>query len=176
MNETTREKQLIRYLSALERGDFKTAMEVLAEAEDHPELETLILDYEAHWIDENAPLTEAELAAAREFAPPPVTVGAVARMLPHSPAISTPRLRRQAALVEEQLGSVGDPLPDDISDRSIDGLLERLGVSNLSGRIRKLFRSTAQILQQNQQQQSPMALMLGRSQDENRPRQESADE
>ena len=155
MNEFTREKMLVRYLSALERGDFDVVMSVLQMAEDDEALETLILDYQDDWVRENDPVTEEDVAAVYavlgEHALTPVTVRDVVFELVKNPTIKARRrLQEQVEGMVLLLGNVTEPLPDQINDHTISSLLSRLNAS-VSQRIATLFRSTAQILQQNQQ-------------------------
>lgn len=152
----TLEKTLVRYLAALEDGDFERVEAVLYDAKEDAELERMIFEVNDFYAAEMEESTQAnERAVVAELVhtylpsalpeappePPPLTVGHVLARI-HADAALRGRVEREALAVTRPHQAADTPLPTDLSLRAVAQLLEDLGVQ-VGRRFQNLFRETA---------------------------------
>ncbi len=163
-----REKLVWRYANALEQGDFETITWILQEAEADPVLEQMILEINDGLIEEDelvTPSSDVELVHklilthlpsavsddSEELELPPLTVAQVVSELQKEPQLWRQNQREDATALEH-LKRSQEPLPEQLTERGVRQLFERVRLS-VSDRFQELFRETA------------IFLSLGREQD-----------
>lgn len=164
LNELAREKLLIRYLSAVECGDFEAVAAVLKQAEQDEELAAMLLEIHDEWTDVVVPATEAQALidrllhkqatakSASHTLPEmlPLTVADVATQM-RADTVLRGTLRREVNQVVHRLQGVNATLPSNLSDHNITKLFTQLGVV-VNRRVQSFFRETAVFLSMARQQ------------------------
>ena len=159
-----REQALLRYGLALERGDMETVATVLHAAEGDPILEQNILEMHDVYTAEYAAVAHEQGAvvirellhkhlraawAADEADSAPLTVGDVAARLQADVAAKA-AVDDETLNVSRRLSAMNEPLPDNLNQRSVRELFERLGLQ-ASDRFRMAFHDTAIFLSMGRQ-------------------------
>jgi hypothetical protein len=162
-----REKALHRYMDAFERGDFERMAQVLAQAEQDPELEDLIWKVHAAYVAEEElerqendielvqQLLRRHLPSGWETLPdiesiPPLTVGDVVARLQADEATKG-SVKQEFNIVVQRLRQSTLPLPQNLGIQSIRTLFSQLGVQ-ASKQLQKLFSETALFLSAGREQ------------------------
>ncbi len=165
--QLAREKALYLYLSAFEQGDFDTMDTVLQEAMRDPVLEEMILEaHEYYLAEEKMALQEEEREKVlnlvlqhlpsgiwdedAEIAIPPLTVGDVFARLQEDTTIRG-AVKQEVQDIRQRLPEAAQPLPDNLTVRSVYQLFERFGLS-VSAALKKLFREKAILLSMTREQ------------------------
>lgn len=161
-----RERLLLRYTVALERGDLDSVAAILQAAQQDAVLEQMILeinDVEAAEIEEAGYAQDA--AVVRELlqthllsastpsaaAPPPLTVGNVIARIHADAAALRVRVEGDALAATQKYQAAETPLPSDLSVRGVSRLLEEVGIK-AGRRFQELFRETALFLRMGRNQ------------------------
>lgn len=164
-----REKMLLRYLVALDNGDFEIITTILQLAETDTELELMILevnDIYAAEIDEVTHEQDANLvrellhtympsalpdsAPERAPEPPPLTVGNVIARI-HADAAQRGKVDRETLVATRPLQTSDTPLPTDLSSQGVSHLLQQLGIA-VGRRFHDIFRETAILMRMGRNQ------------------------
>lgn len=167
LRQRSREKTVLRYTSALERGDFETVVAILAQMESDTELEGMIVEVnEALESEQEAAAVARDAARVQRllhehvpsgFAPsdedvelPPLTVAAVVARISED-AAQRGQITPELARLVRQLAAETSPVPEQLSLGAVRQLLSRLGIS-ASASAAKLFRATAIYLAEGREQ------------------------
>jgi hypothetical protein len=162
-----RERTLYLYLTALEHGDLDAVAAVLRQAENDASLEQMILETNEALNDEcraaiepcddksiqrllHQHMPSAVANAEEDEIPAEVTIGDVMARL-RSDVETTRSARREMDEVGRKLDRLDQPLPDNLSLRSVREFLGRLGLS-ASQSFQKVFRETAIFLSMGREQ------------------------
>ncbi|HVB21681.1 MAG TPA: hypothetical protein VNG51_07030 [Ktedonobacteraceae bacterium] len=162
-----REKALHRYMDAFERDDFDTMSQVLAQAEQDPELENLIWEVHAayaaeeeveqreHDVEQVQQLLRHHLPSGWEMPVtiedmPPLTIGDVAARMQADEAVRG-SVKQELNSVMQRLHQSNTMLPENLGIRSVRDLFTQLGVQ-ASKQLQKLFSETSLFLRSGRQQ------------------------
>jgi hypothetical protein len=162
-----REKQVYLYFSALERGDFESAVDIMQLAQSDSLLEKMIMETHAYYAEEETNILPPQVRERiqhlvlqhlpssiwdieDDLAIPPLTVGDVVTKLQHDTTLPN-AARQEVKTVSEQIQTSQQPLPGNLSLKNVSQLFEQLGVS-VSLRVQKLFRDTAIFLARGREQ------------------------
>ncbi len=162
-----REKQVYLYFSALERGDFESAVDIMQRAQSDSLLEKMIMETHAYYAEEENSILPAQVreriqhlvlqhlpsgiwGIEDDLAIPPLTVGDVVTKLQHDATLPN-ATRQEIKTVSEQIQDSQRLLPGNLSLKNVSQLFEQLGVS-VSLRVQKLFRDTAIFLARGREQ------------------------
>lgn len=162
-----REKALHRYMDAFERNDFDTMSQVLAQAEQDPELENLIWEVHAayaaeeeveqreHDVEQVQHLLRRHLPSGWETPVniedmPPLTISDVAARMQADEAVRG-SVKQELNNVVQRLRQSNTTLPENLGLRSVRDLFAQLGVQ-ASKQLQKLFSETALFLRSGRQQ------------------------
>lgn len=162
-----REKLVYLYFSALERGDFELVVAIMQRAQSDSVLEEMIMEAQAYDVEEENVALSAQVRESveqlvlqylpsgiwgieEEMALPPLTIGDVVTKLELDTTLSA-ATRQEVKMVSEQLQVSQQPLPGNLSLRSVYQLFEQLGIS-VSTRVQKLFRDQAIFLARGREQ------------------------
>lgn len=162
-----REKALHRYMDAFERDDFDTMAQVLAQAEQDPELENLIWDvHTAYAAEEEVELREHDVEQVQQLLRhhlpsgwetpvniedmPPLTISDVAARMQADEAVRG-SVKQELNNVMQRLRQSNRTLPENLGLRGVRDLFAQLGVQT-SKQLQKLFSETALFLRSGRQQ------------------------
>jgi hypothetical protein len=179
-----RDRLLLDYDAALERGDFAAVAAALEQAQGNALLEEMILELHAdEWSETDATAEQGAAEVVREllrkclpsgFAaeddtaePPPLTVGDVIGHLQPDAAYKALAAREGQAAVE-RLRQSGELLPADLSPRGVRRFFERLGLP-LGEAFQKLFREAAFFLEMGRERQREQLAAARRQRQPRRP-------
>jgi hypothetical protein len=162
-----REKALHRYMDAFERNDFKVMSQVLAQAEQDEDLETLIWEvHAAYAAEEEYEQREHEVEQVRQLLHqhlpsgletplmleemPPLTVSDVIARIQADEAVRG-SAKQELQSIAQQLRQLNQPLPEQLGLHGVRTLFSQLGVQT-SKQLQKLFSQTALFLTSGRQQ------------------------
>lgn len=161
------EKALHRYMDAFERDDFDTMSQVLAQAEQDPELENLIWEVHAAYaaeeeVEQREQDVEQVQQLLRRHLPsgwetpvnienmPPLTISDVAARMQADEAVRG-SVKQELNTIVQQLRQSNTMLPENLGLRGVRDLFAQLGVQ-ASKQLQKLFSETALFLRSGRQQ------------------------
>lgn len=166
MNHLIHEKIIYRYISALEQGDFETLTTILQQAEQDPELETMLWEVSEHYGNEYEQIAQTNsiniveqlieehlpsaVQANTEEDLPPLTIGDVMARL-QSTATTPNNVRREASDLAERISHKNVPLPAKLNRQSLSQVFEQLELS-VSKSFQTLFHKTAIFLSMGREQ------------------------
>jgi hypothetical protein len=153
-----REKQLYLYFRALDRGDFEEVVAIMQRAQSDRVLEAMIMEAHAYDVEEEQVVLSEQKReqiqqlvlqslpsgvwdSKEEMAIPPLTVGDVVTQLERDTTLPV-ATRQEVKMVSERMHASQQPLPGNLSVKSVYQMFEQLGVS-VSTRVQKLFRDQA---------------------------------
>ncbi len=162
-----REKALHRYMDAFERNDFEVMSQVLAQAEQDEDLETLIWEvHAAYAADEEYEQREHEVEQVRQLLRqhllsgletpltleemPPLTVSDVIARMQADEAVRG-SVKQELLSVAQRLRQSNQALPEQLGLHGVRTLFAQLGVQ-ASKHLQKLFSQTALFLTSGRQQ------------------------
>jgi len=162
-----REKALHRYMDAFERNDFEVMSQVLAQAEQDEDLETLIWEvHAAYAAEEEYEQREHEVEQVRQLLHqhlpsgletlltleemPPLTVSDVIARIQADEAVRG-SAKQELQSIAQQLRQSNQPLPEQLGLHGVRTLFSQLGVQ-ASKQLQKLFSQTALFLTSGRQQ------------------------
>jgi hypothetical protein len=162
-----REKALHRYMDAFERNDFEVMSQVLAQAEQDEDLETLIWEvHAAYAAEEEYEQREHEVEQVRQLLHqhlpsgletpltleemPPLTVSDVIARIQADEAVRG-SAKQELQGIAQQLRQANQPLPEQLGLHGVRTLFSQLGVQ-ASKQLQKLFSQTALFLTSGRQQ------------------------
>ena len=162
-----REKTLHRYMDAFERNDFEVMSQVLAQAEQDADLETLIWEvHAAYAADEEYEQREHEVEQVRQLLRqhllsgletpltleemPPLTVSDVIARMQADEAVRG-SVKQELLSVAQRLRQSNQALPEQLGLHGVRTLFAQLGVQ-ASKHLQKLFSQTALFLTSGRQQ------------------------
>lgn len=162
-----REKLVYLYFGALDRGDFELVVAIMQLAQSDSVLEEMIMEAHVYDVEEEKVVLSAQgresiqqlvlqclpsgiWGIEEEMAIPPFTIGDVVTKLELDTTLSA-ATRQEVKMVSEQVHVSQQPLPGNLSLRSVYQLFEQLGIS-VSTRVQKLFRDQAIFLARGREQ------------------------
>ena len=162
-----REKALHRYMDAFERNDFEVMSQVLAQAEQDADLETLIWEvHAAYAAEEEYEQREHEVEQLRQLLRqhlpsgletpltleemPPLTVSDVIARMQADEAVRG-SVKQELLSVAQRLRQSNQALPEQLGLHGVRTLFAQLGVQ-ASKQLQKLFSQTALFLTSGRQQ------------------------
>jgi hypothetical protein len=165
--QLAREKALHRYMDAFERNDFEAMSQVLAKAEQDPDLETLLWEvHAAYAAEEEYEQREHEDEQVRQLLRqhlpsgletpltieemPPLTVSDVIARMQADEAVRG-SVKQELLSVAQRLRQSNQALPEQLGLHGVRTLFAQLGVQ-ASKQLQKLFSQTALFLTSGRQQ------------------------
>ena len=162
-----REKALLTYMDAFERGDFDTMSMVLQQAEQDPELSDLIWNVlAAYQAEEEEERRESDVVLVRQLLRqllpsgwetipyvediPPLTVSDVIARMQVDEAVRG-SVKQELNIVVQQLRQSTVPLPANLGLHGIRALFTQLGL-RVSKQLQKVFSETALFLTAGREQ------------------------
>lgn len=162
-----REKALHRYMDAFERNDFEVMTQVLAQAEQDEDLETLIWEvHAAYAAEEEYEQREHEVEQVRQLLRqhlpsgletlltleemPPLTVSDVIARMQADEAVRG-SVKQELLSIAQRLHQSNQALPEQLGLHGVRTLFAQLGVQ-ASKQMQKLFSQTALFLTSGRQQ------------------------